>query len=409
AGVHAAASIRASAAAKKVGRSGTVQRLHITEISSFEYALDTWTAIEATVPGGSHNEITIESTPQGAAGLFHSLYQNAKVGKNSFRTFFFAWMKHGEYRTPLEPGEVITVQTPREKEMVRKYGASAQQVKWYRAKVADKTQSLADQEYPMDEETCWLMAGRLFFDAERIKTLMTETREPLKIEPLSSSVPDPAVRNELRIWREPSGREEFVVIADPSEGVAGGDPCAAHVYARKNGEHVASLHGLWRTHEFAAQLDHLGHRYNEALMVVERINHGHAVLNALLRLGIEDQSEEERARGLRRAYPNVYTDPEDDRPGWKTGTVQRATAAEAFEAAVRLGDWSSPDRETLAEMQRFIIDKTGKPTAAPGANDDRVLVSIIGWSILSRPRPPPPRTGRSESRYASDEGGRGFY
>lgn len=395
-----------SAAARKVGRSGTVQRLHITEISSFEFAKEMWTAIEPCVPTGS-GSVVIESTAQGAAGLFHSLYQDAKAGKNSYEPFFFAWMKHAEYRSPLERGEVITPVTPREKEMVRKYNASAQQVKWYRAKVADKTQALADQEYPMDEETCWLIAGRLFFDAERVKLLLTETRDPVRVEKLFSSVPDPGAKNEIRIWKDPSNRDEYVIIADPSEGVVGGDPCAAAVYRRANGEHVASVHGLWRTHEFAAILDKLGYRYNTALIVVERVNHGHAVLNALLRLEIDDElgdfTDDPDPARKRRAYPKVYHDMEDEKAGWKTGEVQRATACELFESAVRTGTWRSPDRDLLAEMQRFVVSKTGKPEAAAGAHDDQVLVNLIGWTILSRPHAPKPRTGKSELRYGADE------
>lgn len=399
-----------SAAAKKVGRSGTVQRLHITEISSFEFANDTWTAIEPTVPTGLVNEISIESTPQGAAGLFHKLYHDAKARKNSFTTFFFAWMRHQEYRARLEPGETVRATTPREKEMVRKYGASAQQVKWYRAKVADKGQSSADQEYPMDEETCWLIAGRLFFDAERTKLLMTETRDPVRIEVLQSSVPDPGMKHELLVWKEPYQRDEYVVIGDPSEGIVGGDPCAAAVYHRSSGEHVATLHGLWRTHEFAGHLDRLGRRYNNALMVIERVNHGHAVLNALLRLRVKEdgETEEQTNDEKRKAYPNVFHDA-DDKAGWKTGEIPRATAAEAFEAAYRTGAWHSPCRMSLVECQHFVVNKAGKPEAAAGANDDLVLVHVIGHSILSRPRAPRPRTGPSDSRYASDEGGRGFY
>ena len=395
-----------AAAARKVGRSGTVQRLHITEISSFEYAELTWGAIEHCVPSNERSEITIESTPQGAAGLFYELYTKAKNGANKFKTFFFNWLKHPEYRTELEPGEVIRVQNAREREMVRKYGASAEQVKWYRGKVSNSSQATVDQEYPMDEETCWLIAGRPFFNAERVKLLMTETTNPVRIESFASSVPDPTSKNELRIWREPWGREPFVVIADPSEGVVDGDPCAAAVYHRRTGEHVASVHGRWRTHEFAGVLEKVGKLFNTALIVVERVNHGHAVLNALLRLSIEEI-------GVKQGdpYPAIYHDPEDEKPGWKTGTVQRASAMQLFEAAVREGKWKTPDRDALVEMQRFVIDKTGKPCAAPGANDDRVLTHVIGWTILSVPFAPPPRTGaRSGYRYGdSAEGGRGFY
>lgn len=389
-----------AAAARKVGRSGTIQRLHITEISSFEFAEETWNAVEACVPTGVRNEVTIESTPQGGAGLFYALYDAAKHKANSFRAFFFAWLSHPEYRLGLAPGEVIRVSSPREREMVRKYNASSEQVKWYRAKVADKTQDLADQEYPMDEETCWLIAGRLFFNAERLKVLLTETRAPIAIEAMPGSVGDSAVTNELRVWVDAIAQAPYVVVADPSEGVVGGDPCAAAVYRRDTGEHVASLHGLWRTHEFAAALETVGFRFNKAQIIVERINHGHAVLNALLRLGV--------GTDVTRAYPSVYHDPDDEKPGWKTGEVQRATACEAFEMAHRTAKWSSPDRDALVEMQRFVITKTGKPAAAPGAHDDRVLTHIIAWTVLSKPRIDVGNGGQRQDKYRWGSDSRGF-
>lgn len=407
-------------AARKVGRSGTVQRLHVTEISSFEFAEISWTSIHPTVPTGARTSITIESTAHGAGGLFHALYHDAKTGRNSFKTFFFAWVRHHEYRAPLERGETVVASSPREKELVRKHGADAAQVKWYRAKVADLgSQDKADQEYPIDEETCWLVAGRLFFDAERTKLLLSETRDPVRAERLRSSVPDPSSTNELRVFREPRPGEAYVLVADPSEGVVDGDPCAAVVYERRSGEHVATIHGRWRTHEFAAVIERAGLLYNAALVVVERANHGHAVLNALLRLDIAEEGAEDRPVSVRRdgteiprgrAYPSVYED-EDEKPGWRTGETQRATALELFESAHRTGKWSSPCRLSLAEIQRFIIDKKGKPVAGPGANDDLVLVHVIARTILTRPRPVPARAAsRSDLRYASAaDGGRGFY
>jgi hypothetical protein len=391
-------------AAEKKGRSGTIHRLHITEISSFEFAESTMNAIIECVPKSNPNaEVVIESTPRGAAGLFFRYYTAAKRRANSFKPFFFAWLKHPEYRTKLDAGEEVTPQTPRELEMVRKHGASPEQIKWYREKIADKTQALADQEYPMDEETCWLMAGRLFLDAERTKLLLTQSVDPARTEIVPGSVPDPTVQNELKIWKEPKLRAEYVITADPSEGVVGGDPCAAVVYERRTGEHVASVHGLWRTHEFAGVLDALGHLYNDATIVVERINHGHAVLNALLRLGIHEPGD----TIIRKPYPNVYHDPDDEKAGWRTGNVQRATAMEAFEAAHRTGQWSSPDRDALAEMQQFVISKTGKPEAAAGANDDRVVAHVIMWTVLSVPNTKGSSTPEGDAgRWGSEE--RGF-
>lgn len=403
--IGAGASVKA---ASKKGRGGTIKRLHVTELAFFEYAQITMNALLECVPRTGESEIVIESTANGAAGLFYDYYQDAKSSRTSYRPSFFRWLDQPEYALPLERGEHIEPSTPREVEMCRKYGATDEQIKWFRSKVAEKngSQDLVDQEYPLDEETCWITAGKPFLDPERTKQLLSESIPPIRTDRFSSSVPDPAARNELLVWEEPHLRDEYVVIGDPSEGVVGGDPCAAAVYHRSSGRHVASVHGIWRTHEFATVLERVGLLYHTALLVVERANHGHAVLNALLRLGVRSPGQPQAD-----PYPRVYFG-EDEKAGWLSGQVPRATAMEAFAAAHRKGEWRSPDRDVLNEMQRFVVNAKGKPEAAPGAHDDRVIVHVIGWSVLTRAtsyRATIVEGGDGGTRYVHAEGARSFW
>src|SRR5690606_4445144 len=127
----------------------------------------TMNALLECVPIAPHTEVVLESTANGAAGYFFDSYQDAKAGKSSFKAHFFYWLRQPEYAIPLEPGERIEPETERERAVV-KAGGTLEQLKWYRQKVADKkSQDLVDQEYPLDEDTCWLIAGRLFFDRDR--------------------------------------------------------------------------------------------------------------------------------------------------------------------------------------------------------------------------------------------------
>ena len=103
------------ASAEKKHRGPTIHRLHITEISSFEYAEEVMNALLDAVPKSNPNsEVVIESTPRGAAGLFYRYYQDAKKGISSFKAQFFRWLSHREYCTPLDKGEVIRAETARE-------------------------------------------------------------------------------------------------------------------------------------------------------------------------------------------------------------------------------------------------------------------------------------------------------
>src|SRR5690606_31262444 len=73
------------AAASKKGRSGTIHRLHVTELAFFEYARETLNAMFECVPTPEYGtEISIESTANGASGLFYELYNAAKAGRSSF-------------------------------------------------------------------------------------------------------------------------------------------------------------------------------------------------------------------------------------------------------------------------------------------------------------------------------------
>ncbi len=351
------------AAASKKGRSGTIHRLHITELAFFEFAQTTLNAILECVPSEENgSEIVIESTANGAAGMFYERWNSARRG-NGYKPHFFKWMDDSTYRVTLGAGETVEPITERERQISQLHGGTPEQVKWYRQKVEDKGQDLVDQEYPLDENTCWLVAGRLFFDRERCIELRGRTTEPIRI----------SLGGDLRIWREPQPNQNYVVAVDPSEGT-GGDPGGAMVYDRETGEHCATLHGqfpVWVLGDHAAKL---GERYNWALIVVERNNHGPAVIQSL---------ERPSADSGRKRYPNIAFG-RDGKLGWWSSEVSRTAALDALEDAHRRGAWSSPDKDVVAEMLLFVVTKNGKAEAAPGAHDDLVMCAAIGWDICTR-------------------------
>ena len=355
------------ASASKKGRSGTIHRLHITELAFFEYGRTTLTAILQSVPAPKHGtEIVIESTPNGAVGPFYDRYQAAKLRVGGYSAHFFPWYQHSLYQTPLDPGESLEPETTRERELVERYGGTPEQLKWYRAKVGENGQDLADQEYPIDEETCWLAEGRLFFDKHRTSALLADSKPPTDVRHVGSG----GSFGTFKIWSKPEQGRSYIIVADPSEGV-GGDPGAAVVYERSTGTHVATLHGQFTPWEMARLLAGIAREYNEALLIIERNNHGHAVL---LALGRDPDAK----------YENLYK-ADDDRLGWDMKQISRATALEGLHDAHREKRWATPERETLDEMLHFIVPKDGKPQAAPGAHDDRVMAHTIAWDVLTKP------------------------
>jgi hypothetical protein len=342
------------AAAEKKGRAGTISRLHLTETAFYEYADETLNAMLECVPGAEHgSEIVNESTPNGAAGFFYRQCKNAGSGLGAYKLHFFPWYAASEYAVALEPGELIRPQGEREDILVER-GISAEQLKWYRAKVQDKGQDKVDQEYPSDADTCFLVSGRGFFDQQTTTRLLEKATDPVERRD----------HDRISIWVPPRGGRRYIIAADTSEG-SGGDSSGAVVRDVETAELCAALLGQYTPWQLAEALAKLGTEYNEALIAVERNNHGHSVLQALER--------EQR-------YPRIYYHV-DGKAGWLTSSVTRPTMLDALEDAYRKGHWTTPHRDTLAQFRVFIISATGKPQAANGEHDDMVIAEAICWSV----------------------------
>ena len=72
--------------------------------------------------------------------------------------------------------------------------------------------------------------------------------------------------------------KEYIIGVDPAGGGSDGDYACAQVIERSTGLQCAELRGHFTPQELAARVAVLGRKYNEALVAVERNNHGHAVI-----------------------------------------------------------------------------------------------------------------------------------
>lgn len=350
------------ASADKKGRAGTISRLHCTETAFYEFADNTLNALLECVPSReTGSEIVSESTANGASGYFYRQCQNAKNGLGAHKLHFYPWFQQSEYATALEPGETVAPAIGDEPAAVHErwlvsMGVTPEQLKWYRHKVADKGQSLVDQEYPSDPETCFLVSGRGFFDQTVTSRLLTKVTAPIETRK----------SGRIRIYERPFDSEDYVFALDCSEGV-GGDPSGGIMYKRATGQHVATLDGQFPPHDAAAAAAELCKEYNGALFAPERNNHGHAVLQAIRTIG----------------YNRVYRH-DDDKRGWNTNVVSRPVMLDSLEDAHRRGLWTTPDAAVLAQMRKFVIGDSGKAEAARGEHDDLVIAAAIGWAVRQR-------------------------
>lgn len=360
-----------AASASKKGRGSTITRLHVTELAFFEYAAVTLTAmLECVPPPEMGSEICFESTANGASGTFFERYTNARAGKNGYKAHFYAWYDNPENRVALEPGEVVEPRDEVERRLLAK-GLTPEQIKWRRLKVAGMDdRSKADQEYPNDDDTCFLLSGRAFFDPLVTARSLTEARDAIEVRSLKGAFENettPPIRGELHIWRQPTAGEIFIVSADPSEGT-GGDPGACVVIDRL-GAHVATLHGQFPPWPFGDLCVQVAIIFNGALLVIERNNHGHAVI----------------ASAKKKGYKRIFVD-RDGKPGWLNSEITRSAALDGLEDAHRTGQWAPLDERIVKEQRTFVLNANGKAEAASGANDDLIVASAIGIDIARRPK-----------------------
>jgi hypothetical protein len=155
----------------------------------------------------------------------------------------------------------------------------------------------------------------------------------------------------LEVYAPPEPGRFYVIGADPAEGNPTSDDSALTVLRRDDGEEVAALAGKFQPSTLAAHIDALGSWYNNAPALVERNNHGHAVL-----LWLGDHSRLWRLPGF------------DNQAGWHSTSKGKALLYSAAADAFRDGDTKVHSYDTF--MQLASID--GSTLRAPeGEADDR--------------------------------------
>jgi hypothetical protein len=336
-----------ASAAENAGRGRTIQNLHCSEVARWggegDEALASLRA--AVVPGGN---IVLESTPNGAGGLFYEEWQRAE--ETGYTRHFFPWWYEAGYA--MEPGANFAPLTEEETELAALQGLTTEQIAWRRKQRAS-LRGRAVQEFAEDPVSCFLASGECVFDLGALEQAAEGSGEALEVRD----------NERLMIWLPAQPGREYVIGADPAGGGVEGDYSCAEVIDRVLGTQCAELHGHWPVQEFARKLVALGKEYNKALLAVERNNHGSGVLAWLETL----------------AYPRVFTQKEQG--GWLTSAVSRPAMIENLAAALMAEPGLFRSRRLLNEFRTFVRDADGSTGATPGTHDDCVLALGIAWAV----------------------------
>ena len=337
---------RVETADDNAGRGMTIHHLHCSEVSRWPRGgAETLASLRAAVvPEG---EIVLESTANGAAGIFYEEWQ--KAIETGYTRHFFPWWMDAQYcEAPGDP-EVLDEE---EKALVVKYGLSEGQIAWRRTHW--KTlRGLAAQEYAEDPVACFLASGECVFDTEAIDQALVQ----------AGQVVESKDNGRLLIWFPPSTGKQYILGVDAAGGGADGDYACAQVIERTMGLQCAELRGHFPPMELARRIAALGWMYQDAMIAVERNNHGYGVLAHLKET----------------PYENIFQ--QGGQAGWLTSAASRPAMIENLAAVLVVAPGLFHSPRLFGELRTFVRHGDGSAAASIGAHDDCVMAMAVAMAV----------------------------
>jgi len=279
-------------------------------------------AVKPTIDNGGRMILLSRSEKRKPASEFKKIYRAAKKGLTNWEAAFLPW-----------------------------HARPDRDEAWYeiqRVDVEARTGALDDlhEQYPATDAEA--LAPRTL--DKRIPPAWLQKcldeRDPL--DPLPAGAP--AIPG-LALYEVPSPNARYVVGVDPAEGNPTSDDSALTVLDRDTGREVANLAGKFQPSTLAAYADEIGRYYNDASVMVERNNHGHAVL-----LWLTDYSRLKRLEG------------HDGREGWLSSTKGKAILYSICADAFKNKETTVHSFETYLQLASI----EGSTLRAPeGEHDDR--------------------------------------
>jgi hypothetical protein len=337
-----------SAGDESAGRGLTVQNLHCSEVARWpEDAAATLAGLRAAL--APEGESVLESTANGAWGCFFEEWQRAE--SMGVARHFLPWWLEEAYR-----GMAVDEGTLREEEraLMREQGLTLEQI-GYRRGLEASYRGLAAQEYAEDAELCFRRSGECVFDVEAIEA---------RLKQLDGVQGQRRNNGEVVVWLPVLPGKKYLVAVDTAGGGAGGDYAAAQVIDMASGMQCAELRGRLGTLVLARETAKLAREYNQALVVVERNNHGAGVIAYLD--GVEH-------------YRNLYE--QDGQAGWLTTAVTRPAMLAQLGALLVETPGLFLSSRLLAECRRFVRTRSGRAEAASGEHDDCVMAMAMAQAV----------------------------
>ena len=382
-----------SAKAKEVGRGGTVQAIHMSEVAFWENQEITASLFNSILR--QHGTIIVlESTANGVGGFFYDEWMKAKKGESDFIPLFFPWFLHKEY-TIRKSSLTRNQLTSTEKELVNNFALTLGQLAWRRWKIKELgSEDKFKEEFPCTDMEAFLSTGDNVFPLESLAKCYFPVGEECRGQKVGMTRGNLVNQNgritfhkdysaQLKVYKKPGKRMQYVVCADPSRTTYG-DPACIQVLNRVSLEQVA----VWRGHavdgDLAELMMLLGFWYNTAILNVE-VQGGGAGVVAIL---------------IHQRYPNIWRWKRPDRPlgkigntfGWVTNTLTKPWGIGSLQHLLVKQGIILHDEVTVGEMMEYTqYDGTEMGPASADGNDDTVMSLMI--AVMTNQESDPPDFG----------------
>ncbi len=174
-------------------------------------------------------------------------------------------------------------------------------------------------------------------------------RNEVELEASQVSVSASSWLELVRLYKAPIQGHTYVIGADPAEGNPTSDGSVAHIVDLLTGDEHLILSGKVQPEPFASYVYELSLLYNQASILVERNNHGHAMIQKLRQLGAP------------------LLNGTDSKPGWLTTKLSKALMYNTAVEYIREKDCIIRDPDTFYQLSSI----EGATLNAPkNAHDD---------------------------------------
>ena len=372
------------------GRKYTFHLAHLSEVSRFKNFLDTMLSLMQSIPDNSETMCFLETTANGEndfCAWWRQKEAEIKGGSSDWVLIFLSWKDHEEYQRPFitesEKKYFVTHMSPEDKIVMDTHKLTLEQMHWRKYMIVDKCGGKLDkfkQEYPLTADEAFISSGKRIFPVE-----ICNPQVPNIIEPRARGEVEFDERRAFfqaahdgycKIYKPSVRSHRYLIAADSSDGVPGGDPACAQVIDLSTWEQVAVLHGQIPPDIFGNKLFNLGSYYNWAFIAPEVNNQGLVTTLKLRDLGYPAYliAHHERINfDITTGEKHTY-----DELGWNTNAKTKPLVISDLTQALRENLLVIHDADTLAEINHYSLLADGTWGGSGGYHDDRVMSLAIG-------------------------------